>query len=142
MLQPGFGGTAGPIIVSPGKPVNGAGDGIVEIPERSGSLEPGCVEQAGKKCQAGQGTGFQGGQKMPGIDAVETLGEGMAAGGQVERRADGSDSGDLLPGRRALLAGPLEQGIATEGNANRLERAAQVERLQAGDDPVDFLAVA
>jgi hypothetical protein len=79
---------------------------------------------------------------MPRVDAVEAARQVVAAGGQVERRADGGDAGDHRAGGRTAFAGPLEQRVAAERDAGGAQRAAAVGGQQAAQDPVDLLGVA
>lgn len=75
---------------------------------------------------------------MPGVQLVEAAGEVVAAGGQIERRADGGDTADDFAGGGALLAGPLEQRIAAQRNAGGMEQAVRAVCFQAAQDPVDL----
>ena len=73
---------------------------------------------------------------------VEAVRQMVPASGEVERRAQGNDAGDLLRRGSAPFAGPFEQRIAAKRNAGGMELTAPVGGLQTAQDPVDFVGVA
>ena len=119
-----------------------AGDGVVEFPQVGGAAHALGVEKAGEAGQAGGGDDFHRCQEVLRVPAVKASRQVVAADGEVERRTDAGDAGDHRAGRRAALAGPLEQRVAAERDAGGVDATPAVGGLQAAQDPVDFLRVA
>ena len=141
-FQPGFGRGAPPVVVGPGKAVDGGGHGVVEFIEIDRPAHARFVKEAGELLQAVGRNGFQCGQEVAGVNPVEAVGQMVATGGEVERGAEGGDAGHQFAGRVATFASPFEQGVAAERNAGGVELLAAVGGVQAAQDPVDFFGIA
>ena len=140
--QPGFGGSASPVVVGAGKAMHRRGDGIVKLVKVDRLLHADGVEESGKALQAGGRDGFQGIQKVLRIEAVEAACQMVAAAGEVERGAHRGDAGDQRSRRFALFAGPFEQRIAAKGDTGGMQVTALIGMVQAAQDPVDFRRIA
>ena len=131
-----------PVIVGAGKAVQRRGDEIVELIERACLAQGAFVEQSGKALELGEGRRFECVQEIPRIDGVEAARKMVAAGGEVEGRADGSGSFDDRCGGGLLLAEPLEQRVAAQRDADGVNRPCRLADLDAAENPVDLVAVA
>ena len=84
---------------------------------------------------------FERAQEILCIDLIETAGQLVAAGSEVERCADRRCTIKQTGGGGFAFAEPLEQGIAAHGNADRVKRPFGMPLLQPVQNPVDLLTV-
>ena len=123
--------------------MQGAGEDVVErmqVPRPDQRLP---VEQPRKLLQLGQRLGNHAGEEHPRVhQAIEAPPDGVAAGGQVERRTHRRHRPGLAGGRAAVFGRPPHEGVATQRDAHRDQRTPGVALLHARQHPVDFFMVA
>ena len=137
-----LGRCAGPVVVGVLEAVQWRGEQVVEVVQVARGQYLLAAEQAGVLGQLGQRLGPHGVEEHAGVDLpVEAAADGVAAGRQIDRRADGRHR--TGGGRCAVtgLFGPAQQRVAAQRDADRVDRRTGLQ-AQALQDPADLLEVA
>ena len=137
-----LGRCAGPVVLGVLEAMQWRGEQVVEVVQVARGQHLLAAEQAGVLGQLGQCLGPHGVEEHAGVDLpVEAAADGVAAGRQIDRRADGRHR--TGGGRCAVtgLFGPAQQRVAAQRDADRVDRRTGLQ-AQALQDPADLLEVA
>lgn len=149
--QQGPGGGAAPVVVRVAEAVQGCREQIVEGVQVAHRAQGIAVEEARVLAPLGQGLRHHGVQEHARIDEpVESLPDGTAARGEVERGTYGRRRVGGARGLQPMLARPAQQCVAAERHSGHEQGRAGPGRGTAGplplchapQDPVNFLVVA
>ena len=142
VAQPRCGRRALPVVERAGEPVHRCGEGVIEGKQAAAGRDARRIGQARKLPHLGQRLGPQRAQEVVGVHPVEALAQRMAAGGQVEGRADGGAGAQRPRRRHRLFARPFGQRIAAQRNAHGEARHLRPALRHLLQHPIDLGAVA
>jgi hypothetical protein len=130
-----------PVVERVAEPVHRRGVQVVERVQVARPPQHVGVDRVAEPLRLVARLGFQRREEHPRVHAVEAAPDRMAAGDEVERRADRCRGGDEAR-LRAALAEPLRQHVAAERDADRVQRSRRPARVQPAQHPVPLFRVA